>query len=83
MNYLIKWVGKEKRMKPKTFDTKEFLLKFSQPRYLGDGLYATYDGYQINLFTQEGDSVFLEPSVINSFDSYVSEIKNDLNEISS
>lgn len=35
--------------------------------YLGDGLYASYDGYQIRLYTQEGNQVFLEPEVYASF----------------
>lgn len=35
--------------------------------YLGDGLYAEYDGYQIALFASDGyrrtDTVYLEPAV--------------------
>lgn len=34
-----------------------------KPEYLGDGLYAQFDGYQIRLFTQQGKEVFLDASV--------------------
>lgn len=43
--------------------------------YLGDGLYASFDGWQIELYSFDGirklNSVFLEPSVLVSFENYV------------
>lgn len=43
--------------------------------YLGDGLYVDYDGYQIELVTNNGvkdqDRVFLEPSVLDCFLAYL------------
>ena len=42
--------------------------------YLGDGLYASFDGYQIELransMTMPTDKVFLEPSVMRSLIKY-------------
>lgn len=42
--------------------------------YLGDGLYASFDGYQIQLRAPDvyGDRVvYLEPSVLKAFEDYV------------
>lgn len=42
--------------------------------YLGDGLYASFDGHQIALRAPrlDGNSeVFMEPEVVNAFFSYV------------
>lgn len=43
--------------------------------YLGDGLYASYDGYQIKLRAPDGSRgnrvVYLEPSVINQFFGFI------------
>jgi hypothetical protein len=42
--------------------------------YLGDGLYASFDGYQFRLRAprEDGDHfVFLDPSVIDAFARYV------------
>lgn len=52
----------------------------SGPReYLGDGLYAEFDGWQIRLFAHNGIShtneVFLEPSVLTAFERYVANLK--------
>jgi len=41
-----------------------------EKRYLGDGLYADYDGYQIRLYTMEGAEVFLEPSTYEALIQY-------------
>lgn len=41
--------------------------------YLGDGLYAKYDGFQIWLHTERDGvthSVALEPEVLQAFDNY-------------
>lgn len=42
--------------------------------YLGDGLYVRHDGWQYWLFTQQGNEVALEPSVLNAFFQYVEKI---------
>lgn len=42
--------------------------------YLGDGLYANYDGYQISLRAPRDDGdhvVYLEPMVMNEFVLFV------------
>jgi hypothetical protein len=48
-------------------------------RYLGDGLYASFDGYQIRLWA-EGENgthdVFLEPNVIAALMNMVREIQD-------
>jgi hypothetical protein len=51
--------------------------------YLGDGLYASFDGYQITLRAQRenGDHfVALEPLVLEAFFHYVESLKEDMNE---
>jgi hypothetical protein len=49
------------------------------PDYLGDGLYAAYDGFQIELYAWDGfektDRVYLEPSVLACFEKYVKSIR--------
>lgn len=44
-------------------------------KYLGDGLYADFDGYQIVLAANNGitdtNVVYLEPEVLNKFFAYV------------
>lgn len=44
--------------------------------YLGDGLYAEYDGYQIRLYTQQGEQVFLDFSVLQNFKKFVAQLEN-------
>lgn len=44
--------------------------------YLGDGLYAHYDGFHIWLTTLEGNEVALEDHVVNAFLKYVEQIFN-------
>lgn len=48
-------------------------------QYLGDGLYASYDGYQLRLYTSDGISVtnevFLEPLVYTALLEYVAKLK--------
>jgi hypothetical protein len=48
-------------------------------KYLGDGLYASYDGYQISLkansSTEPSDIVFLEPKVIRSLELYINQLR--------
>lgn len=46
--------------------------------YLGDGLYASYDGWQVELRApqEHGDQkVFLEPNVLQAFLSYIESLK--------
>jgi hypothetical protein len=49
------------------------------PVYLGDGLYASFDGWQIRLYADNGlgttNEVFLEPSVLADFLRYVEKLK--------
>jgi hypothetical protein len=49
------------------------------PVYLGDGLYAEFDGWQIRLFAHNGlnctNVVFLEPDVLAAFLRYVENLK--------
>ena len=46
--------------------------------YLGDGLYARFDGYQFELYTHDGysktTSVFLEPQVYFAFKNFADKI---------
>ena len=50
------------------------------PVYLGDGLYAVFDGYQIELYASNGiqktNRVYLDPSVCDSFLSFVEAIRS-------
>lgn len=47
--------------------------------YLGDGLYANFDGYQIVLSAENGiyahDTVYLDPFVLAKFLKYIEELK--------
>lgn len=46
--------------------------------YLGDGLYASFDGWQIRLRAPrlEGDHVvYLEPGVLDQLDEFIKKIK--------
>ena len=46
--------------------------------YLGDGLYASFDGWQFSLRAprENGDHVvFLDPQTLVAFEMYVAEIK--------
>jgi hypothetical protein len=53
------------------------MSKYIQEEYLGDGLYAAWDGYQIWLCANDkcsgntSDVVALEPEVLGAFDRYV------------
>jgi hypothetical protein len=38
--------------------------------YIGDGVYAEFDGYQIKLSTLEGHAIFLEPEVMAGLLAY-------------
>lgn len=45
-------------------------LKDKHQEYLGDGVYASFDGYQIWLKTLEGHRIALEPSVFDNLVNY-------------
>jgi len=47
-------------------------------RYLGDGLYADYDGYHVKLYTQENQMVFLEPYVMLALLDYNKNLREKL-----
>jgi len=52
-----------------------------KPEYLGDGLYAEYDGWQVRLFASNGETttneVFLDPAVLRAFIHYVEVIRQN------
>jgi hypothetical protein len=52
--------------------------------YLGDGLYAAFDGWQIELYASNGirktNQVYLEPAVLAAFLRYVKELKSQSND---
>jgi len=47
--------------------------------YLGDGLFAAFDGWQVELYAWNGfaktNRVFLEPAVLKSFLEYVNRLR--------
>lgn len=49
-----------------------------EPTYLDDGLYASFDGYQIEVYAHNGyhksASVFLEPAVYHALRAYGAKI---------
>lgn len=51
----------------------------NEPTYLGDGLYAMFDGWQIKLWASNGlsvtNEVWLEPSVLARFLEWVREVR--------
>lgn len=47
-----------------------------QDRYLGDGVYANFDGYQIWLKTLSGDAIALEPDVFFNLIQYQEYIRD-------
>lgn len=51
--------------------------------YLGDGVYASFDGYAITLDLRGQDSttkIVLEPTVLDAINRYSDRIKNQLKE---
>ena len=54
-------------------------------RYLGDSVYAQFNGYEIILTTENGISVtntiVLEPEVASAFEAFISEVKSGVDEI--
>ena len=55
-------------------------MRFDGPhydRYLGDGVYATYDGYHVILDLRAQDAttrIALEPQVMDSLNRYVADL---------
>ena len=46
--------------------------------YLGDGLYAEFDGYQFRLYTDRGHvrhEVFLEDAVLAAFLAFIKKVR--------
>lgn len=46
--------------------------------YLGDGLYASFDGFQIRLYTERGNGVhevFLDDNTLEAFERFVAELR--------
>ena len=47
--------------------------------YLGDGVYASYDGFYINLTTENGievtNKIYLEDTVIASLERFIKKVK--------
>lgn len=46
--------------------------------YLGDGVYAAFDGYQVWLRTLEGNQIALEPAVFVALEDYVRRLKESV-----
>jgi hypothetical protein len=59
----------------------------TQEIFLGDGLFASYDGFQFKLRAPRGmmgdHEVFLEPSVMNGFEKYVDDTRKKMIEYNS
>lgn len=59
-------------------------MDLTKPVYLGDGLFAGFDGWQCVLYASDGvnrtNTVYLEPIVLMSFLNYVSELKQAMAE---
>ena len=52
----------------------------AEETYLGDGLYASFDGWQIRLRAPriEGDhEVFLEPATLDAFKRYIAKVATE------
>ncbi|PWL17430.1 hypothetical protein DKP76_11675 [Falsochrobactrum shanghaiense] len=57
-------------------------MQFEQ-RYLGDGVYASFDGYQVWLHVNRHDaapSVALEPAVIDALNAYYRDVTRPVSE---
>jgi hypothetical protein len=49
--------------------------------YLGDAVYADFDGYQVRLSTTNGivetNEIYLEPKVLSNFLQYLEDLKKE------
>lgn len=43
--------------------------------YLGDAVYASFDGYKIWIRTDEGNGIFLQPAVFKALVEYEEQIR--------
>lgn len=57
-------------------------MAFPEPRYLGDGVYVSYDGYHVNIAVNDHNNhaVSLDPGVLQSFLKFSNEIQKALAE---
>jgi len=66
---------------------EDFIRKYEQKIYLGDSVYARFDGYHIILETHNGyaddprNQIALEPPVMNNLEMYRKQIYEDAKEI--
>jgi hypothetical protein len=63
---------------------EEFENKYSKRIYLGDGLYANFDGYHIMLFSERENEehwIGLEPEVFNNLLEYRTQLYVDAKNI--
>lgn len=67
---------------------KDFINKYTQKTYIGDGAYVHFDGYHFVLSTERHDErdsrwdiVGLEPSVFDALISYRKQVYNDAEKI--
>lgn len=52
----------------------------TEDTYLGDGLYASYDGFQIRLYTERADGtheVFLDGHTLAQFEAFVAKLRKE------
>lgn len=53
-----------------------------EKRYIGDAVYASFDGYHIVLTTEDGiratNRICLEPTVYSELQRYVADLKEEL-----
>lgn len=59
---------------PMNVTRDELLAKLNEGVYLGDGVYASHDGFQFWLKTQSGMSIALEPQVVAKLKAYEQEV---------
>jgi len=49
--------------------------------YLGDSVYADFDGWQVKLTTENGElpdnTIYLEPAVVEAFLQYIERLKKE------
>lgn len=60
------------------------MFNLNTPTYLGDGVYAIYDGWQFRLYTERSDGfheIFLEDTVLQSFIQFVNAFRSPDNRV--
>jgi hypothetical protein len=53
-------------------------MRKDEETYLGDGLYAKFDGHRFELYASDGSKtnrVFLEPDVLSAFIRYIHRVE--------